>query len=79
MAKKKEKKDHSKTHNWNCIRLVFVFVVTVTRYLTEIILLLTYSPDQSIIIIIIIIIIITSYSPDQSIIIIIIIITYKLI
>ena len=78
MAKKKEKKDHSKTHNWNCIRLVFVFVVTVTRYLTEIILLLTYSPDQSIIIIIIIIII-TSYSPDQSIIIIIIIITYKLI
>ena len=33
-------------------------MVTFTRYLTEIILLLTYSPDRSIIIIIIIIIVI---------------------
>lgn len=45
---------HSEIH---CIRSVFVFVVTVTRYLTEIILLLTYSPDRSIMIKVIIIII----------------------
>ena len=53
MAKKK--RYLSEIH---CIRLVFVFVVTVTRYLTEIILLLTYLPDRSIRIIIIIIIIV---------------------
>ena len=49
-----EKKYYNKTHDWNCNRSVFIFVVTATRYVTEIISLFTFSPDKSIIIIIII-------------------------